>query len=267
MDTTGYATGYAPWIRSRSGVRAVLVAEFVHRRDQGAEQVTPSRVPAPGDEIKGCPRLAQRGSIGAAQERGEVHPVLWSRTVVAREHLQGNEMTEACDRQREARDCLDPIRRRHDLQLDSGRGEEQVDHRSAFVRASEGQPDRREAPRGALLDCRDDSPTARLEVTNEPLGILIVGSEHGEIGVTREAGLGARRDRQATDQGEPTVEIPQILNDATEDGFGVAQERAGGQEMGRPQPSPCSAPGRVWSQVTSRDSISSSVASGCSRRS
>ena len=46
-----------------------------------------------------------------------------------------------------------------------------------------------------------------------------------------------------------------VRSDATERGLGAAQERDGGQEMERPQLSPCSAPGRVSSQITSRASI------------
>jgi len=118
-----------------------------------------------------------------------------------------------------------------------------------------------------LLDRGDDSPTARLQGAHEGLGVPIVGDEHREIGVSREPRLGPDRNGQAAHQRELATERPEVTDDATEGGFGAIQGRGGGQEMGRPQASPCSAPGRVWSQATSKASISSSVASGCSRRS
>jgi hypothetical protein len=121
----------------------------------------------------------------------------------------------------------------------------------------------RQAPRHVLLDGRGDPPAAPLKVPDESLPIAV--DEYREIGVARQSRLGADRHGQAADQRELAAELPEVRDDAAEGGFGAAQGRDGGQEMGRPQPSPCSAPGRVSSQATSRASISSSVASGCSR--
>lgn len=58
-----------------------------------------------------------------------------------------------------------------------------------------------------------------------------------------------------------------VGHDAAERGLGAAHRREGGQRTARPLPSPCSAPGGVRSQATSRASISSPVAPGWSRRS
>jgi len=129
------------------------------------------------------------------------------------------------------------------------------------------EPDGRQPPGRFLLDRGDDPPPAPLKLAHESLGIVIIGDEHGEIGVTGQSRLGARRDRQAADQGKAALELVEISDDTTKSRFGSAQGRDGGQEMERPQESPCSAPGRVSSQATSMASISSSVAKGCSRRS
>ena len=102
----------------------------------------------------------------------------------------------------------------------------------ADVLAGGRQPHRRQASRDVLLDGGDDPPAARLEVADERLGVPIVGDEHGEIGVTRESGLGPRRHRQAADQREPTAELPEVGDDATEGGLGATQGRGGGQEIG-----------------------------------
>ncbi len=171
------------------------------------------------------------------------------------------------DRQSEARYGLDGLRRGHDLGFDPRGGKEQVDDDSADVFSRRREPDGRQASDGVLLDRRDDAPTPPLEIADESLGVTIAGDAHGQVGVARESGLGAGRDREAADQREPTTELPKVCDDATERGFGAAQGRDGGQEMEWPQPSPCSAPGRVSSQATSIASISSSLASGCSRRS
>ena len=242
-------------------------AELVHGRVQRAEQIASTMKPAPRDERERVSRLAQCRGIGTGQQGGEVHAVLWARAIIAREHLQGDEMAEPSDRHFEARHGLDRVRRGYDLGLDSGRGEEQIDDRPADVLTRGREPDGRQASRDVLFDGRDDAPAAPLEVADERLGVAIVGNEHREIGIARESGLGASRHRQAADQREPTAEIPEVRDDTTERGFGAAQGRDGGQAMERPQPSPCSAPGRVSSQATSRASISASVASGCSRRS
>ena len=166
-----------------------LPEELVHGRVEPGEQVAPPMEPAPGDERERLPRLAQRRGIGTGQKRGEVHPVLWTCAVVSSEYLQGNEVAEPHNRHREAWYCLDPVGRSHDLGLDAGRGEEQVDDRPADVLAGERQPDGRQASRDGLLDRCDDLPPARLEVADERLGVPIVGDEHREIGVTREPGL------------------------------------------------------------------------------
>jgi len=221
----------------------------------------------PHDERERLPRLAERRGIRTGQQRGEVHAVVRTGAVVSREDLQGNEMAEPSDRHFEARYGLDRVRRGHDLGLDPGRGEEQVDDCPSDIFTCEREPDGRQAFRGVLFDRRDDTPTAPLEVADESLGVAIAGNEHREIGGARKSGFGAGGHRQAADQRKPTAELPEVRDDATERGFGAAQGRAGGQEMERPQPSPCSAPGRVSSQATNMASISSSVASGCSRRS
>ena len=176
-------------------------------------------------------------------------------------------MAEPSDRHPEARDGLDRLRRGHDLGFDPGRGEKQVDNRPADIRTGGREPDGRQAPGDVLFDRRDDSPVVPMERVNERLGVAVAGNEHGEIGVAREPRLGTGRHREAPDQREATAEVLEVGDDATKRGFGAAQGRDGGQEMARPQPSPCSAPGRVSSQVTSRASTSSSVAPGCSRRS
>lgn len=223
--------------------------------------------PAPRDERERLPRLAQRRGLGTGQQCGEVHAVVRTRAVVSRQHLQGNEMAEPGDRYPEPWYGLDRLRRGHDLGFDPGRGEEQVDDCPSDIFTGEREPDGRQASHGVLFDRRDDAPGAPLEVADESLGVAIAGDEHREVGVARESGLGAGRHRQAADQREPAAQLPEVSDDATERGFGAAQGRAGGQEMERPQPSPCSAPGRVSSQATSMASISASVASGCSRRS
>jgi len=177
------------------------------------------------------------------------------------------EVTEAGDRQSKARYGLDCLRLGYDLGFDPRRGKEQVDDDPAGLFSRRREPDGRHASDGVLLDRRDDAPTPPLEVADESLGVTIAGDTHGQVGVARQSGLGAGRDREAADQREPTAELTEVRDDATERGFGAAQGCDGGQEMEWPQPSPCSAPGRVSSQATSIASISSSWASGCSRRS
>jgi len=152
------------------------------------------------------------------------------------------------DRQSETRYGLDGLRRGHDLGFDPRGGKEQVDDDSADVFSRRREPDGRQASDRVLLDRRDDAPTPPLEIADESLGVTIAGDAHGQVGVARESG-------------------PKVCDDATERGFGAAQGRDGGQEMEWPQPSPCSAPGRVSSQATSIASISSSLVSGSSRRS
>ena len=224
-------------------------------------------VPTAHDQRERLPRFVQRRGVGAAEQRGEVDAVVRARAIVSGQHLQGDEMAEPGDRHAEARHRIDRVGSGHDLGLDPGRGKEQIHDGSGDIFARQGEPNGGEAARGLLLDRRDDPPAASLKVTDEGLGVAIVGNEHGEIGVTRQPGLRADRHRQAADQREPSADPLEVRDDPTERGLGAAQRRDGGQGIGRPQPSPCSAPGRVSSQTTSRASISASVASGRYRRS
>lgn len=153
-----------------------------------------------GDELERRPCLVETRRICSAQQRGQVHAVVRTCAVVSGEDFQCNEMAEPSDRHTEAQYGLDGLRRRHDLRLDPGRREEQVNDRAPDVVAREREPDGGQTSRGVLLDRRNDAPIAPLEVTDERLGVPIIGNEHGEVGVAGEPGLGAGRDREAADQ-------------------------------------------------------------------
>lgn len=100
-------------------------------------------------------------------------------------------MIASSDWDTEARNCLDRLRRGHDLGLDSGRSEEQVDDRAVGVLACEREPDGRQALRDVLFDRGDDTPATCLEIADETLSVAIVGNEHRKIGIPRQTRLGA----------------------------------------------------------------------------
>jgi hypothetical protein len=228
----------------RSGV-SWLPMELAHGGSQGAEQVQLSLVSALCHKGERRARLAHGLQIGTVQQRAEVHTVLRTRAVVARQHFQGNEVSNPCDRYREAGHSFYLVGRGDDLGLDTGRGKEQVDDRAEWTFVGRHQADGRQTPHRGLFDGGDDPPAADLQRTNEGLGVRIVGDEHREVGVPREPRLGTDRNSQAAYEGELATESPQVGDDTTESGLGAIQSRDGGQEMGRPQASPCSAPGRV----------------------
>ena len=212
---------------------------------QGAEQVPLTLVSALCHKGERRARLVHGLSISTIQQRAEVHTVLRTRAVVARQHLQGNKVSNACDRYDEARHSVYWVGRSDDFGLDTGHGKKQVDDRAEWTFVGRRQADSRQTPHGCLFDGGDDPPAADLQGTNEGLGVRIVGDEHREIGVAREPRLGTDRNSQAAYEGELATESPQVGDDATESGLGAIQGRDGGQEIGRPQASPCSAPGRV----------------------
>ena len=115
----------SPAVGSRS------TAELTHGRVECGEQVDPAVKPAAGDKGKGFSRLVERRGIGASQQGRDVHAVVRARAIVSCQHLQRDKMTKASDRHGETGDDLDWFRRGHDLGLDSGRGEEQIDDRAA----------------------------------------------------------------------------------------------------------------------------------------
>jgi hypothetical protein len=105
-----------------------------------------------GNERERCASLVDSPDIGTAQQRTEIHAVMGSRAIVAREDLQGDQVAEARDGNAEAGNDLDRVCRRHDLGLDPGGGEQQIDDRATDVLASDGKPDCRQPAGGVLLD-------------------------------------------------------------------------------------------------------------------
>jgi hypothetical protein len=74
-----------------------------------------------------CPR--QLGGRRDAQQRSKIHQILRTPDVVARENLQGNQMSRHGDAHRQVRQQLDRLSLGDDLGLDSRRSEQQVDNR------------------------------------------------------------------------------------------------------------------------------------------
>jgi hypothetical protein len=221
--------------------------------------------PALRDQRQRLARLVDGRRVRSSQQRYQVDPILRPRPVVTRQHLQCDEMTEASDRERQPGDDLDRLGEIDDLGLDPRRGEQQIGDGAAHVFPGKGETHGGQAPGGVLLDRRDDTPAACREIADECFGIPIIADQYCKVGIAREARLGSRGDGETTHERETTPEVAQVVGDAAKKGFGAAQRRSRGQLMGRPQASPCSAPGRVSSQATRPASSSASVASGRSR--
>lgn len=153
------------------------------------------------------------------------------------------------DRHRKIGEDLERVSGHHDLRLDPGGSEEQIQYDAGFILPTWDQPRARQTAGGLLFDDGRDAIATALKFTHEPLSVRVPDNADGEIDVAGEARLGPGRHRQGAHESPAVAKFGQVGCGAAENDFEPAQRSRRDQVIGLPGASPASAPGRVCSQA------------------
>ena len=206
------------------------------------------------------------GGLRHAEQLDHIDLILRSGAVVSGEQLQRQEVAKAGDRDPQPGQDLQRLGGFNDLELDSGRCKQDVEHAAGLAFTFRGEARGGEAPGGFLFHEREDAVAPSLERVDRLLGGLVTRDGDDEVDVPSETGLGPHRHGEAPDQRPSEAEVGHVEDSRAEDGLETVHSARRGQATGRPTASPNGAPGRSASQARTRASTSISVRPGWLRR-
>ncbi|EYF07583.1 Hypothetical protein CAP_8706 [Chondromyces apiculatus DSM 436] len=218
------------------------------------------------DQLEGSSSLLYVCLRRFPEQRLDIVPVLGTMPILPRQDLEGDQMTDPRHRNGEILEDVERFCCTDDLGFDPRRSEQEVHQRAAPGMRRRLQAHRREPTRRGLFKYGKDAVAARLERMNKRFRLCIIPDVDAYIHIARGPRLGARAHGNPPDQRPSPAACTEVRRDLPEGCFYRVQPRRG-HGTGRPSPSPSSAPGRRWSHATTRSSISSSLSSGCCRRS
>ncbi len=161
-------------------------------------EISTSMGPSFHDEVhRRCSELPVTiGRNGA--ERSQVVSIVWAPSVVSRQEFESDQMPHRRHWHHQTIDDLHVLGCSSYLSFDGRRGEEQVDH-DRPLRVALRQSDSRQPTGRLLFDERCDL-VLDLQPPYQILGVIVIEHRDDEVGVASQAGFGASRDRQSSDQ-------------------------------------------------------------------
>jgi hypothetical protein len=177
-------------------------------------ELTSAMVPAIGDQPECGARSGDVDTGRHSKKSSQIADILWTSDIVSGKDLQGNQMCRRCDANTELWQQLDFVGFRHNLRLNSGRREEQVDDGTGGFWGSP-EPRCREASHRLLLNDCFDLVAGTTKGSNESFRFSVAGYGNGNISIAGESRFGACGNCQPTDQREEVASRGNINADLT----------------------------------------------------
>lgn len=143
----------------------------------------------------------------------EIDKILGTVKVVAREHLECDQVFHASHLDCQAREKLDLIGSGYDFGFDARRGEEKIQNRTIII-AGSSEPDGRQPSNGFLFDDGRNVVPRYAQTLNQGFRLRIARDRHREISVSSKSWLGPYRHGQASDQSEVDSRLRQVGRDS-----------------------------------------------------
>lgn len=183
------------------------------QREVAAPMVSTGR-----NEHERLPCSLELGRRSHGQQGPQIGNVLWTRHVITRQDLQGDQVAGPGDAHPQLRQKVDRLGIGHHLRFDPRRREQEIDNRSLRLTGG-NESDRGKPPDGLLLDSSSDAVAMGTQVVDQGFGLGIGGQRNNQIRVSRKPRFSSNGDGQTSDERERNPGLSELRADLTKGGL------------------------------------------------